>query len=818
MWAVSGIALPVALGAAATQLLVHGARAVVEGVVGSGAWTDAALVAATLFGVAGGATLGARPRRALVAASVAGGLLTALLASEAAPALLALPHGVRVVVVALLLGALTAPLGALVGGLVRPDRREAYSADLLGSAVGVGVALVASASVGFVALAVVGSVATGLAALLVPPEPMTASVAPTLASPTSRRLGAALVLALVVGVLEPTIPALLAPATAASPFVLGVVVAAVLVGGAVGARVGVADRRLWWPLAGATIVVVVVAMAADPWRDLLLTVLGDHHRPLAPRLAGAVVVIGLPVALVAAASGAVLAGVLDRRTLVATSTVAGLGALAMPVLSQAAPEQVVAGAGLLLGGLVLAVAARRPPIVLVGAASIGLAVGGLVAPARGHGTQDLSRHILLGPTSPPRPGAVVRFDGRDASGRTVVIDDDDTTLFRDGKADASLGGDVETQALLALLPLLYVPTAKEAVVVGLGSGATARWLADAGVDVTAVEISPRVVAASALFGEGPLPPSVRVIVDDARAAFAGGLVADVVTAEPSNAWAGGNQRLVSRQALTAMRDASRSGVVVLWTHTYLASDETIGLLRSTMQVVFDEVDVYDSSTHDVFFVGRPAGLIPDDDGLATRLGRRLPCALGATGLRSTGQLVERARTVTATPGVVHDDLQPRLVPAALLALLHGDMAPLPPAPTSTDDDDDNDEDLVHPAEVVEGLMTPGGRARLREHADRWRIDDGHGDGGFAPWAPPLARAGLALLGDGVRADDAVAALEALAAPRCAPLEVVDVALEVARLSARRAPDAGPRLAAAMLKLPVRHHEVRRRLMAVDDDT
>ena len=74
-------------------------------------------------------------------------------------------------------------------------------------------------------------------------------------------------------------------------------------------------------------------------------------------------------------------------------------------------------------------------------------------------------------------------------------------LAIDGKVDASNAGDMLTQRLLGLLPVLLHPQPRDALVIGLGSGVTADAVLASGeiqhLDV--VEISPEVVEASAYF-------------------------------------------------------------------------------------------------------------------------------------------------------------------------------------------------------------------------------------------------------------------------------------------------------------------------------
>jgi hypothetical protein len=617
------------------------------------------------------------------------------------------------------------------------------------------------------------------------------------------------VLAAVVGVVQAATPALLAPATANGPWVLPAVVVGSLVGAFLGpvtvARRGRGNAGSAWspgPLLVGAVVVVVVAGGAGHWRTGLAGLLAQVDLAVGRRLLLGSIIVALPVALVAACSATALAGVLSRKLFAGTAAAAAAAALATPALLLVGPERALALAGLVLGLVAVATelrAAAPSKKTLAGAGLASFVAGVLVvSPPVGDGRGHLSRSILLGRPPAPVRGDVV-LDERDTTGRTTVVVGDDISLYRDGKADASLWGDAGTQALLAVLPLLYVPEAASAVVVGLGSGATARWLADVGVEVEALEIADAVVRASALFGEGPLPPNVRVHRGDARATLAGaGTVrGDVVSAEPSNAFVGGNARLFSRQALLSFRDSSNSGVVVLWTHGYLTSVASARILLDTARSVFAAVDVFPGPTGDAFLVGRPRDRAPDLDLLRARLGPRLPCVLGATGLLRLEDLVDAAvaaPTEASTAGP-HDDLRPTLVPAAVRALLENASVGWARSPRAIDAVDPDGG--ITARGVLARLGTTEGRASLREGGARLRLLD---DDPGPAWALPLARAGLALLGNEVRVDDVLAGLHALAVPRCANAEVLAIARVIARNTAERRPDARSAIDAAVARL------------------
>jgi len=149
------------------------------------------------------------------------------------------------------------------------------------------------------------------------------------------------------------------------------------------------------------------------------------------------------------------------------------------------------------------------------------------------------------------------------------------SLAVDGKVDATSGGDMLTQRLLAHLPLLLHPSPREACVIGLGSGVTAgSALAHSLRRLDAIEISSEVVEAARLFGRfnrGALDdPRLRVRVADGRNHL---LLThrryDVIISEPSNPWMAGVSSLFTRDFfLLARSRLAPGGVFCQWAHIY----------------------------------------------------------------------------------------------------------------------------------------------------------------------------------------------------------------------------------------------------------
>ncbi|HWF84258.1 MAG TPA: fused MFS/spermidine synthase, partial [Vicinamibacterales bacterium] len=160
--------------------------------------------------------------------------------------------------------------------------------------------------------------------------------------------------------------------------------------------------------------------------------------------------------------------------------------------------------------------------------------------------QDLATVLRAGRIDYYKEGAAGTVTVRDLAGtRSLAID---------GKVDASNAGDMLTQRLLGLLPMLLHRNPQEICVIGLGSGVTLGSALATGTvrHADVVEISPEVVEASRFFdrenGRALQAPGVRLIVGDGRSHLK--LTSrryDVIVSEPSNPWMAGVAALFTRE-------------------------------------------------------------------------------------------------------------------------------------------------------------------------------------------------------------------------------------------------------------------------------
>jgi spermidine synthase len=135
-------------------------------------------------------------------------------------------------------------------------------------------------------------------------------------------------------------------------------------------------------------------------------------------------------------------------------------------------------------------------------------------------------------------------DGRESSIAMQSIDG--ASFLISGKVDGHARGDASTQVLGGLLGAALHPKPEKALVIGLGTGSTAGWLAQVGTidQVDVVELEPDIVAVAQhceAVNQGVLHnPKVNLIIGDGREILlTSGQRYDVVFSEPSNPYRAG---------------------------------------------------------------------------------------------------------------------------------------------------------------------------------------------------------------------------------------------------------------------------------------
>jgi spermidine synthase len=230
---------------------------------------------------------------------------------------------------------------------------------------------------------------------------------------------------------------------------------------------------------------------------------------------------------------------------------------------------------------------------------------------------DLRTALTAGRLLYYREGATATVAVREALGSK--------SLSIDGKVDASTGGDMLTQRLLAHLPLLLHPDPRQIAIIGLGSGVTlGSALAHPIARADTIEISPEVVEASRWFeGENHRAlsdPRTKLIVGDARSHLTLTRTQyDVIISEPSNPWMAGIASLFTREFFVAARERlAPGGLFCQWAHTYDMGEEDLRSIVATFLSAFPHASMWLVGDADVLLVGSIDSLDSRIAGIAER--------------------------------------------------------------------------------------------------------------------------------------------------------------------------------------------------------
>ncbi len=180
-----------------------------------------------------------------------------------------------------------------------------------------------------------------------------------------------------------------------------------------------------------------------------------------------------------------------------------------------------------------------------------------------------------------------------------------------GKTDGNAIGDAGTQIMLGLVGSLLHPNPKTAVVVGLGTGETAGWLAEVPsverVDV--VELEPALDEMAnrcrSINHDVLRHPKVRRIYNDAREVLLTSPQRyDLIVSEPSNPYRSGVAGLFTREFYLAGRDRlNEDGLFVQWLQGYEIDQRTVCTVCATLQSVFPQAEIWQTGTTDMLLLG-----------------------------------------------------------------------------------------------------------------------------------------------------------------------------------------------------------------------
>ena len=193
------------------------------------------------------------------------------------------------------------------------------------------------------------------------------------------------------------------------------------------------------------------------------------------------------------------------------------------------------------------------------------------------------------------------------------------SLRVNGKVDASDRGDMGTQIMIGLAPIAARPGAASALVIGYGSGVTARILAATPgmTRVRIIEIEPAVLAMDSLFhhvnGGVLARPGVSAVVDDARSALQLSRDRfDVIVSEPSNPWIAGIATLYTPEFFRIVRARLvDDGVFCQWIQLYQMPLPIVAGIVRNLREVFPHVELWFGESHDLTLIASPRAITYD---------------------------------------------------------------------------------------------------------------------------------------------------------------------------------------------------------------
>jgi spermidine synthase len=199
-------------------------------------------------------------------------------------------------------------------------------------------------------------------------------------------------------------------------------------------------------------------------------------------------------------------------------------------------------------------------------------------------------------------------EGRESSIAMQSIDG--ASFLISGKVDGHTRGDASTQVMSGLIGAALHPDPKSSLVIGLGTGSSAGWLAEVPsmerVDV--VELEPD-IAEVARYSESVNRrvldnPKVHLIIGDGREILlTTAREYDIVFSEPSNPYRAGIASLFTRDFYQAVTGRlTDDGIFIQWLQGYEVDGQIVRTALATLGSVFDAVEVWHTNPADLLLI------------------------------------------------------------------------------------------------------------------------------------------------------------------------------------------------------------------------
>ena len=196
-----------------------------------------------------------------------------------------------------------------------------------------------------------------------------------------------------------------------------------------------------------------------------------------------------------------------------------------------------------------------------------------------------------------------------------------------GKSDGSALTDAPTQVMGGLVGAALLPGVRHALVIGLGTGSTAGWLASLPeierVDVAEIEPAITHVArrCAAVNRAALNNPKLHLIRGDARELLSVLQTRyDLIFSEPSNPYRAGVASLYAQEFYRSVQNRLEpNGMFVQWLQAYDVDARGIRTIYATLASVFPHVETWNGLREDLLLVASHKPLVHDAAALRARL-------------------------------------------------------------------------------------------------------------------------------------------------------------------------------------------------------
>ena len=183
-------------------------------------------------------------------------------------------------------------------------------------------------------------------------------------------------------------------------------------------------------------------------------------------------------------------------------------------------------------------------------------------------------------------------------------------FYINGKSDGNAIGDAATQVMSGLVGGILHPQPKCSLVIGLGTGSSAGWLAriPSMERVDVAELEPAVLrvaeSCSAVNCDAMANPKIEIFLGDAREfVLTTRATYDIIFSEPSNPYRAGIASLFTLEFYRAIESRlQKGGLFIQWVQAYEIDARTVQTIYATLCSVFPVVETWQAKTGDLLMV------------------------------------------------------------------------------------------------------------------------------------------------------------------------------------------------------------------------